>query len=254
MKTPKPEPTPAEPTTGLDAATSKLIFSSDLANIVKKVKAGKPLSPSERRIIKQATQAEQEAVAKVTPKARQKSSAAGKADWRQRFIEALADVPNVARACDVAHISRKTVYQERERSPRFLARWNEAITKGVERLEAQCWDRAGAGVKRNVWMKGADGEPRKVDEIREFSDTLAMFLLKAHHPDKYRETVHTRTELGGLDGKPIAVEQKTNDPIDFAEFQRVAAEMFSLPQPNGHAEPVHPAPTDRQAGDLPEPG
>jgi uncharacterized membrane protein len=245
---------PIEPTSGLDQATSKLIFSSDLANIVKKVKAGKPLSPSERRIIKQATQAEQEEVAKVTPKARQKSSAAGKEGWRDRFIAAMADVPNVDRACEVSHISRKTVYQERKRSQVFHNRWDEALAKGIERLEAACWDRARTGVKRGVWMKGADGEPRKVDEIREFSDTLAMFLLKAHHPEKYRETVHTRTELGGLDGKPIAVEQKQNEPIDFAEFQRVAGEMFAISQPNGHPEPVHPAPPDRKAGDLPEPG
>ncbi len=63
-----------------------------------------------------------------------------------------------------------------------------------------------------------------------------------------------RTELSGIEGQPIPVHVKTNDPIDFAEFQRVAGEMFGLSQPNGHPEPVHSPPTDRQAGDLPEPG
>jgi len=251
MKKP-PEPPPAAPADTIDEANSKLIFRKDVVNIIKKVNAGKPLSPSERRIIKQATKAEQAAVAKVTPKGRQSSSAAGKGDWRGRFIEALSQTPNVARACDIAHISRKTVYQERERSKAFHNRWDEALTKGIERLEAQCWDRAAVGVSRGVWMKGADGEPVRVDEIREFSDTLAMFLLKAHHPGKYRETV--RTEVGGLDGRPIEVEQKVKAPIDFNELQRVAGEMFGVLGPNGHPEPVHPAPSDRQAGDLPIPG
>jgi len=40
---------------GLDEKTSALIISADLANIVKKVKAGKPLSQSEREIIRKST-------------------------------------------------------------------------------------------------------------------------------------------------------------------------------------------------------
>lgn len=36
-------------------------------------------------------------------------------------------------------------------------------------------------------MKDEDGKPVKVDEISEVSDGLAIQLLKAHRPEKYRE-------------------------------------------------------------------
>jgi len=51
---PKPKPAPATQD-GLDKDTSRLILSADLANIAKKVKAGKPLSQSERELIRKST-------------------------------------------------------------------------------------------------------------------------------------------------------------------------------------------------------
>lgn len=56
-------------------------------------------------------------------------------------------------------------------------------------------------------MKDENGKPVKVDEIRRYSDLLTIFLLKAHRPDKYRET--TRQELSGPAGGPIPVKAKT---------------------------------------------
>lgn len=39
--------------------------------------------------------------------------------------------------------------------------------------------------------------------MRKYSDTLAIFLLKAHAPEKYRE--NTRMELTGANGGPVQI-------------------------------------------------
>lgn len=181
---PQPAP-PASVQTGLDEKTLQLIMSADLANIVKKVKAGKPLSKQERQLVNQAKKPS-EPLANLAIK-ELRSTAAGKGSWRKVFIKTLSDVPNVTHACEVARITDTTAYDTRKSSKAFAVQWEKALTKGVERLEKAAYDRARDGVTRNVWMKDENGKPIKVDEVKDFSDGLAIFLLKAHLPAKYRE-------------------------------------------------------------------
>ena len=127
-------------------------------------------------------------LAKLTMKrGRQKSTAHGKGAWKEAFINSLRQMPNVAVACEAAHVSRATVYAARKTSAKFAKRWATACEHAIDKLEAYCWKRAAVGVKRGVWMKDADGNPIKVEDIAEVSDGLASFLLKAHRPEKYRE-------------------------------------------------------------------
>lgn len=85
-------------------------------------------------------------------------------DWKVTFLEALRDKPNVTKACDAAGIARATAYHHRELFPEFAAAWNKALRQGVCSLEDAAFDRAFSG-----------------------SDTLMIFLLKAHFPDRYRD-------------------------------------------------------------------
>jgi hypothetical protein len=52
------------------------------------------------------------------------------------------------------------------------------------------------GVKKNVYYKG-----EKIDELREYSDTLLTLLLKARDPEKYKDRV--QQEHSGKNGSPI---------------------------------------------------
>jgi hypothetical protein len=156
--------------------------------------AGKPFSKSERAIIRRATNTVctnttlRKPLTKLTRKAGyQKSTAAGKKGWQQTFLASLSEIPNVAAACDAAHISRAAAYAAKARSKAFAEQWESVCQVAVGRLEAECWKRATVGIKRGVWMKDENGKPVKVDEISEVSDGLAIQLLKAHLPDKYRE-------------------------------------------------------------------
>lgn len=61
-------------------------------------------------------------------------------------------------------------------------------------------------IRRPRLMLDASGQPR-VASVKRYSDTLAIFLLKAHAPTKYRE--NTKVELSGVDGGPIEIDNTT---------------------------------------------
>jgi len=94
------------------------------------------------------------------------------------FLAALRENGNVSEACQRAAIARSAVYDWKAADPTFAAAWDAALDEAIDSLEAAAWKRA-----------------------RKQSDTLLIFLLKAHRPALYRETV--RNEHSGPDGGPI---------------------------------------------------
>ena len=134
---------------------------------------------------------------------RHSSTQAGKRGWRRRFIEALKHTPNVAYACQKAGVSNTIPYIVRAKDKEFGKAWADALDVGIQGLERAVHDRATYGVPRGVWMKNHKGRIVKVETVYDYSDTLAMFLLKAHRPDRYRETFHQ--EISGADGAPITL-------------------------------------------------
>lgn len=112
---------------------------------------------------------------------------------REAFILALAKTGNVSAACKKAKISRQTVYVHKREDPAFAELWSEAEDIYVEVLEAEADRRAKGGTLKPVFYKG-----EQVGQVREYSDTLLMFRLKALRPDKYRERSDVK-HSGGLD-------------------------------------------------------
>jgi uncharacterized protein YdbL (DUF1318 family) len=115
---------------------------------------------------------------------------------RERFLTILRTDPNVSAAARAINISRRHAYTIREQDPAFAQAWDEAVDEAVDTLETEARRRAIEGTTRPVFYKGEE-----VGGIREYSDTLTIFLLKAHRPEKYRE--RTSTELTGPDGGPV---------------------------------------------------
>lgn len=116
--------------------------------------------------------------------------------WREPFLEALRELPNVRDACLAAGIARSTAYLEREQDPNFAAAWDEAVEDGCDLLEKALFTRAVRGVTKTIFYQG---EP--CGEETAFSDTAAIFLLKGHRPEKYRE----RADVTSGD-QPISVQ------------------------------------------------
>lgn len=124
-----------------------------------------------------------------------------KKDWRVRFLEELAVRGSVVAACDAAECSRRNAYDERERNAEFAAKWDEAKRIAVERMEDEARRRAVEGTLKPVFQGGA-----LVGKVREYSDTLLIFLLKAHDP-KYKDRQHVEVS-GGTTQTHIYLPQK----------------------------------------------
>jgi hypothetical protein len=96
--------------------------------------------------------------------------------WRLKFLDALRLHGIVAKAALAAGIHRDTAYFERSQDPLFAEQWAEALDRGVDMLEDVAKQRAYEG-----------------------SDTLLIFLLKAHRPEKYRERSEVKHTFEPID-------------------------------------------------------
>jgi hypothetical protein len=92
--------------------------------------------------------------------------------WERAFLETLRTHGVVTAACLTANIERSTAYRARERDEGFAKLWDDALDQACDLLEFEAKKRA---------MQG--------------SDTLLIFLLKAHRPDKYRERLDVNLNL-----------------------------------------------------------
>jgi hypothetical protein len=93
-------------------------------------------------------------------------------DWKPRFLEVFRSTGNVRLSADAAGIERSTPYVRAARDPTFAQAWAAAREDALDVLEAEARRRALAG-----------------------SDGLLMFLLRAHRPERYRETLDLHLEL-----------------------------------------------------------
>ena len=101
---------------------------------------------------------------------------------QRAFLDALAESANVTWACKAAKIPRRTAYEWREADPKFAKAWEEAVDLGTDALEDEAIRRGHAGVDKPVYQGG-----EKVGVVREYSDTLLIFMLKARRPEKFKE-------------------------------------------------------------------
>lgn len=109
---------------------------------------------------------------------------------KRKFLASLRKEPNVSKACRRATVSRVTAYLHRNPESvlydqEFAEEWEEALADGMSVLEEEMWRRAVKGTQKPVYQGGA-----LVGHIQEYSDTLAIFLAKAHMPEKYRDNLN----------------------------------------------------------------
>lgn len=111
------------------------------------------------------------------------------------FLSSLADTGNVTKSAAAVGASRSVVYEWRMADEEFAKAWDQAIRVATLGLEDEARRRAQDGVDEPVFYLGAE-----CGTVRKYSDTLLIFLLKAHD-HKYREK--TGLELTGLNGGPV---------------------------------------------------
>ena len=114
------------------------------------------------------------------------------AAWRGAFIERLKATGNVTLAAAGAGVTRQHAHRTRNRNRAFRRSWEDALEQAMDLLEGEARRRA-TGIKRDVWYGG-----EKVGTESVYSDTLVIFLLKAHRPAKFRDNVKVE-HSGGME-------------------------------------------------------
>lgn len=140
-----------------------------------------------------------------TQKAQKKSETLGDDEFqpakiakRAPFIEAFRKCGTVLHAAEAAGLSRRTIYRWLEKDPEFKAMYDEANTEVTDILENALFKRATEGVQVPVFHEGEE-----VGHRMDYSDTAAIFLLKARNPERFNEKM--QIELAGKKDAPVRV-------------------------------------------------
>lgn len=101
---------------------------------------------------------------------------------RGAFLSYLAEYGNVSKSAESAKLNRPALYRYRDEHEEFAKLWDEAAAIGAQALEDEARRRAYEGTLKPVFHQG-----EQCGVIREYSDTLMIFLLKGSNPEKYAE-------------------------------------------------------------------
>lgn len=106
------------------------------------------------------------------------------------MLAAYAETGNITTACQIAEIERSTHYRWMEADEEYALRFRQAEQTAIDALEAEARRRAVEGVVEPVVSAG-----KHVTDIRRYSDTLLIFLLKGARPGKYRDRVDVTIDV-----------------------------------------------------------
>lgn len=117
-----------------------------------------------------------------TPRKPARARGKPRPDWRAKFLKELARGGLVLPACDIAGVSKSTVYELRKSDPEFAAAWDDSLERSADVLEAEARRRAVEGVVKPIYQGG-----ELVGTERVYSDTLLVVLLRGRRPEIYSE-------------------------------------------------------------------
>lgn len=112
-----------------------------------------------------------------------------------KFIAEFEKHGNASKALKAASLARSWVYAKRREDTDFALAFDEARKCGLEVLKDEAHRRAYEGIDKPVYYQGEE-----VAVLKEYSDTLLMFLIKQHDPS-YRE--HFDVSLANTGGRPF---------------------------------------------------
>lgn len=99
---------------------------------------------------------------------------------RKVFLDHLRASGNVTAAAEAARISRSSAYARRASDAAFRRAWDDAVEGALDDLEAELHRRAKDGTEKPVFYGG-----KPVGSVTNYSDNLAMFLLRSRRPHIY---------------------------------------------------------------------
>jgi hypothetical protein len=98
------------------------------------------------------------------------------------FLKAYARCGVITRAAVMAKCDRNSHYQWMRVDPEYPARFEQAHKEACDVLVEEARRRAVEGCTKTIYYQG-----KKCGAMKEFSDTLLIFLMKGAMPETYRE-------------------------------------------------------------------
>jgi hypothetical protein len=137
-------------------------------------------------------------------------------DKRDAFLAAYAELGTLTHAAGAVGIDRSSHYKWMDTDPEYPALFAAAAAKGKEAMVREARRRAIEGTDKPVYQGG-----KLVGTIREYSDTLLIFLMKGAMPETYRERVDISMDVRTV------IDRLTSDPVEreaaIAEAERILA-------------------------------
>jgi len=96
------------------------------------------------------------------------------------FLTQLGETGSVTEAALRCGLRRSTLYALRQSSQSFARRWQEALDRGVDRIQDGAMAYAINGHLRPVWFRG-----QQVGVTQHIDPRFMQFMLRAHRPDLY---------------------------------------------------------------------
>jgi len=141
---------------------------------------------------------------------------------KRAFLAAIANTASIVRAAEIVRMDRDNHYIWLKKDPEYAAAFEIAWKRGADGLEAEAVRRAHEGVIKPIFHGGKraidvvqnpdgsikrdkQGKPMGVPAaVREYSDTLLIFLLKGRNPAIFGDRV--RQEHSGEGGGALRQE------------------------------------------------
>ncbi len=108
------------------------------------------------------------------------------------FLAAFRESCTVTQAAKTAGVGRRTHYDWLKADPSYQAQFEDLEDAVTETLEREAMRRGTEGTLKPVFYQG-----KACGKIREYSDTLLIFLLKARRPETYRERSDVNSTIQG---------------------------------------------------------
>ncbi len=104
---------------------------------------------------------------------------------RQRiiFLDVLRTTGNISASARAANISARSAHSLKAQDAEFSQEWDHAKDESIDELEAVLRKRAIEGVEKPIYYAG-----KECGIQRSYSDSLGMYILKAHRGDGLQGT------------------------------------------------------------------
>ena len=137
---------------------------------------------------------------------------------RDAFLAAYVELGTLTHAAKVVGTDRSSHYFWMDTDPEYPALFAAAAAKGKEAMVREARRRAIEGTEKPVYQGG-----KLVGTIREFSDTLLIFLMKGAMPETYRERVDVTVLDVRAEAERLAGEMGLDAETILAEAESILA-------------------------------